>query len=79
MTLLNVDSGPTYEAMKRGEWPEPNPEVVAAHKALSLEVEYPDGSESRHHRIGGSKQRGRRRAGEVGCPALPPVSRLSGP
>lgn len=38
MILLNVDTKPTYEAMKRGEWPEPNPEVVAAHKALNIKV-----------------------------------------
>jgi|LakMenEpi03Aug12_release.lakeMendotaPanAssembly.Ray.scaffolds.fasta_scaffold4345958_1 hypothetical protein len=38
MILPNVDTTPTYEAMLRGEWPEPNPEVVAAHKALNIEV-----------------------------------------
>lgn len=38
MILPNVDTKPTYEAMKRGEWPEPNPEVVAAHEALNIIV-----------------------------------------
>lgn len=38
MILPNVDTKPTYEAMKRGEWPEPNPEVVAAHEALNRTV-----------------------------------------
>lgn len=38
MILLDVDTKPTYEAMKRGEWPEPNPEVVAAHEALTIKV-----------------------------------------
>lgn len=48
MILMNVDTKPTYEAMKRGEWPEPNPEVVAAHKALNIVVESdPDAESSR--------------------------------
>ena len=39
MILMDVDTKPTYEAMKRGERPEPNPEVVAAHEALNVVVE----------------------------------------
>ena len=38
MILMDVDTKPTYEAMKRGEWPEPNPEVVAAQEALNISV-----------------------------------------
>jgi hypothetical protein len=37
--LPHVDTRPTYEAMKRGEWPEPNPQVAAAWARLRrLEV-----------------------------------------
>jgi hypothetical protein len=28
--LPHVDTRPTYEAMRRGEWPEPSPQVAAA-------------------------------------------------
>ena len=34
MILPHVDTRPTYEAMKRGEWPEPNPQVAAAWRRL---------------------------------------------
>lgn len=34
MILPDVDTKKTYEAMKRGEWPEPNPEVEAAWERL---------------------------------------------
>jgi hypothetical protein len=34
MILPNIDTKKTYEAMKRGEWPEPNPEVKAAWERL---------------------------------------------
>ena len=48
MIPLSVDTGPTYEAMKRGEWPEPNPEVVAAHEALNLGIEASFHQDSAH-------------------------------
>jgi len=51
MIELNVDTKPTYEAMKRGGWPEPNSEVMVPHKALNVEVEHPI------QRKGGDEQR----------------------
>ena len=39
MILVGIDCTEQYEAMKRGEWPEPHPEVVAAHRALEVRVE----------------------------------------
>lgn len=34
MILPDVDTSPTFEAMKRGEWPEPNPQVAEAWRRL---------------------------------------------
>ena len=38
MILTGIDCTEQYEAMKRGEWPEPHPAVVAAHRALEIRV-----------------------------------------
>ena len=46
MILPGIDCTEQYEAMKRGEWPEPHPEVVAAHKALALQVVVVDRTET---------------------------------
>ena len=58
MILLSVDTGPTYEAMKRGEWPEPNPEVVAAQEALNLGIEasFHEGCAHQEKRCQGPKE-----------------------
>ena len=42
MILPDVDTSPTYEAMKRGEWPEPNPQVAEAWRRLRR-LEFPVG------------------------------------
>ncbi len=42
MILTGVDWSEQYEAMKRGEWPEPHPAVVAAHRALEIQVQIVD-------------------------------------
>ena len=39
MILTGIDCSEQYEAMKRGEWPEPHPAVVAAHRALEIQVQ----------------------------------------
>ena len=39
MILVGIDCTEQYEAMKRGEWPEPHPEVVAAHLALDVSID----------------------------------------
>ena len=39
MILPGIDCTEQHEAMRRGEWPEPHPEVVAAHRALEVRVE----------------------------------------
>ena len=35
MILSGIDTHPTWEAMKRGEWPEPNPQVKDAWEKLA--------------------------------------------
>ena len=42
MILTGIDCSEQYEAMKRGEWPEPHPAVVAAHRALEIQVQIVD-------------------------------------
>jgi hypothetical protein len=42
MILTGIDCSEQYEAMKRGEWPEPHPAVVAAHRALDIQVQIVD-------------------------------------
>jgi hypothetical protein len=39
LILLGIDATGHHELMKRGIWPEPHPEVVAAHEALAVRVE----------------------------------------
>lgn len=34
MIIRNADTKKTAEAMRRGEWPEPDPEVAAAYKGI---------------------------------------------
>lgn len=46
MILVGIDCTEQYEAMKRGEWPEPYPEVVAAHRRLTMIVERTESDES---------------------------------
>lgn len=43
--LTGIDCSEQYEAMKRGEWPEPHPAVVAAHRALEIQVQIVDDHE----------------------------------
>ncbi len=45
MILTGIDCSEQYEAMKRGEWPEPHPAVVAAHRALEIQVQIVDDHE----------------------------------
>ena len=59
MILPNVDTRPTYEAMKRGEWPKPNPEVAAAWRRLrNLELPVAPSRDAKEH------ERKRRNRGE---------------
>jgi hypothetical protein len=44
--LPDVDTSPTFEAMKRGEWPEPNPEVAEAWRRLRS-LEFPVGEKGK--------------------------------
>jgi hypothetical protein len=50
--LLGIDCTVQYEAMKRGEWPEPHPEVVAARLALEISIQV-DPEEDEGERIDG--------------------------
>jgi len=47
--LPDVDTSPTYEAMKRGEWPEPNPQVAEAWRRLRS-LEFPVGGREKGER-----------------------------
>jgi hypothetical protein len=47
--LPDVDTSPTYEAMKRGEWPDPNPQVAEAWRRLRS-LEFPVGNEEKDER-----------------------------
>ena len=47
--LPDVYTSPTYEAMKRGEWPEPNPQVAEAWRRLRS-LEFPVGEGEKRKR-----------------------------